>query len=157
MDYATLIADHCTFRGTQGTFQSHTTLFVRTQFVHIQIPAVEVIHSRQPTDVQPKPAVVEVPFSFPNLCQRIQFSSANQSAAPEIPTVSVPSIDNNGVSQRNDSQFYLYLNALPKYNLDTIYGDATMWTDWNSHFKVMIAKADMSISQKYACLQGSVK
>ena len=71
---------------------------------------------------QPRPAVVEAALLSANAAI---FPSAYQSAAPEIPAVSVPSIGNIGVSQRTDSQFYLYRNALPKINLDTFDGDLT--------------------------------
>ena len=67
------------------------------------------------------------------------------------------SIGNIGVSQRNDSQFYLYRNALPKINLDTFDGDPKKWTEWNSRFQFMIGQAPLSSSQKIAYLQGLVK
>ena len=161
---STLNADHCTNQGTQGTFQSYTTTACQDPVQFLDNPDTTHSelsnrgdHSQQPTGFQPRPAVVEVHAASLPSANAASFSSAYQSAAPEIPTVSVPSIGNLGVSQRNDSQFYLYRNALPKINLDTFDGDPTKWTDWNSRFQFMIGQAPLSSSQKIAYLQGLVE
>ena len=161
---STLNADHCTNQGTQGTFQSYTTTACQEPVQFLDNPDTTHSelshrgdHSQQPTGFQPRPAVVEVHAASLPSANAASFPSAYQSAAPEIPTVSVPSIGNIAVSQRNDSQFYLYRNALPKINLDTFDGDHTKWTDWNSRFQFMIGQAPLSTSQKIAYLQSLVK
>ena len=161
---STLNADHCTNQGTQGTFQSYTTTACQDPVQFLDNPdstpselSNKGDHSQQPTGFQPGPAVVEVHAASLPSANAAKFPSAYQSAAPEIPIVSVSSIGNIDVSQRNDSQFYLYRNALPKINVDTFDGDPTKWTDWNSRFQFMIGQATLSSSQKSAYLQGLVK
>ena len=116
---STLNADHCTYQGTQRTFQSYTTTACQdpVQFLDNPDTTPELSnrgdHSQQPTGFQPRPAVVEVHAASLPSANATSFPSAYQSAAPEILTVSVPSIGIIGVSQRNDPQFYLYRNASP--------------------------------------------
>ena len=154
---STLNGDHCTNQGTQGTFQSYTTTACQDPVQFLDNPDTthselsnRSDHFQQSTGFQTRSAVVEVHAASLPSANAASFSSAYQSAAHEIPTVSVPSNGNIGVSQRNDSQFYLYRNPLPKINLDTFDGDPTKWTDWNSRFQFMIGQAPLSSSQKIA-------
>ena len=144
----TMNGDHCTNQGTQGTFQSYTTFACQDLVQFLDYPDTthselsnRVDLSKQPTGFQPRPAVVEVHAASLPSANPANVRSAYQSAAPEIPTVSVLSIGNIGVSQRNGSQLYLYRNALPTINLETFDGDPTKWTDWNSRFQLMIGQA----------------
>ena len=157
-------SDHCTNQGTQGTFQSYTPTACQDPVQFLDNPDITHSelsnrgdHSQQSTGFQPRTAVAEVHAASLPSANAASFSSAYQPAAPEIPTVSVPSIGNIGVSQRNGSQFYLYRNALPKINLDTFDGNPTKWPDWNSCFQFMIGQAPLSSSKKIAYLQGLVK
>ena len=93
-----------------GTFQSYTTTACQDPVQFLDNPDTTPSelsnrgdHSQQPTGFQHRPAVVEVHAASLPSANAASFSSAYQSAAPEIPTVSVPSIGNMGVSQRNDS------------------------------------------------------
>ena len=116
-------ADHCTNQGTQGTFQSYTTTACQDPVQFLDNPDTTHSelsnrgdHSQQPTGFQPRPAVVEVHAASLPSANAASFSSAFQSAAPEIPTVSVPSfgtlVSHNGMTHSSTCTGMLY----PKSN-----------------------------------------
>ena len=110
-------ADHCTNQGTQGTFQSYTTTACQHPVQFLDNPDTTHSelsnrgdHSQQPTGFQPRPAVVEVHAASLPSANADRFPSAFQSATPEIPTVSVPSIgkQRNGMTHSSICTGMLY-------------------------------------------------